>query len=169
MAHAPQVICRYGSFLCVCNAHGTRLQCAVYDVMSPTLASKQLFDVPLQTGHPLSMCADIMADRRAFMRIICGRGIVVCHPGGVSNIAGEYSASRPRRAGTENVPICQPFRRMRSVLHRRRHCNAARIACHPGGRRTFSERRTPRHTLACQAWGYRYMCESSVFSFGLLL
>ena len=88
---ANPVICRYGSHLCVCSVKGTKIHCTVTDVMSVNLDTKVLFEIPMQVGHPLSMVADVMRDERAFIRIICGNGIVVCHPGGVSHVAGDYS------------------------------------------------------------------------------
>jgi hypothetical protein len=88
---ANPVICRYGSHLCVCSTKGTKLYCTVTDVMSLTLDTTVLFEIPMQMGPPLSMVADVMRDKRAFIRIICGNGIVVCHPGGISHVPGDYS------------------------------------------------------------------------------
>ena len=88
---ANAVICRYGSHLCVCSVKGTKLHCTVTDVMSVNLDTRGLFEIPMQVGHPLSMVADVMRDKRAYIRVICGNGIVVGHPGGISHVAGDYS------------------------------------------------------------------------------
>lgn len=160
-----QVICRYGSHLCIASADGENVECFVMDVMSPLLCTKLLFNTPTQVGCPLSMTADVMADGRRYIRIVCSRGILVCHPGGLSTVRGDYSALPSPFCARRRLIF---FRRMWRFHHRRWDNHASRFAGHAGCRRVILGWITARNTLACQARGYYYMCKSSFFSLGLL-